>query len=1129
MSLVLQDRVRETTAVTGTGSATLLGAVTGYQPFSVVGNTNICYYTIADQSGPNWEVGIGTYSTTGPTLARTTVLASSNSGALVNFTTGTKDVFLTYPSEKAVYYDANNYVGIGTGAPVAPLTVYNATSAILSVDGDAGANMRVTRYGNDANNSFVSIRKARGTFASPTAVASGDVLGTLQFVGYGGTNYRGLAYVSSTVGTYTSDTDISAFLAFSTTPTGTTTAVERMRIDTTGFVGINTTTPSDQLTIQSPTTAVRPAGSPTLLIYGDNNTERVVVASVTQPVLGGRGYSGSYASKGAVAANQYLADFQGQGYYDSVSNPSLGGRMGIYAEELWTSTARGTYIAFTTTNATTTSSSEKMRITSTGNVGVGTNSPGGDSTNRIVAASGSSSASFSTFCGSVNTNYASIGTAGLHGTVSNHDFTFITNNTEKMRLTTGGLVGIGTTAPTATVSINSTGNGTANAVALLAYGGALGTTLDSMQYVSEFNANAGNNIRLLFVAHRTVAGADWTTSAWRIQPAVDASFTSPGGNRGYIELAFGSSSSYTGIGLSGTGTTTPDFIVNSSGNVGIGTLAPGNKVVVNTNTNSANWISLNNANAGSSATMGVLLGNDANGAYGALRVNSSTNTAAPGGANGISIGSYGTNNFALMTAGTERVTISGSTGYVGIGTTSPTALLNVSSGTGVTPSALVGPQAKYTFDYQGNGISYFDQAQISFRTYAGVGCGYLATSTNTVLTLTSTTGYSAFVVNSATGTTSYYTFQTNGTDTARIQADPSSNLIFCNGSSDTERMRISSSGNVGIGNSNPLYKLDVSNTGGSGYSPTTARINDTGNEAGLTINNTGTSGKAYSLLSTSNTSGLGAGNFFIADATAGATRLTILSSGLVGIATNSPVGTLDVYTQGGGWSGNNFGKGFLVHTTANTNPCIGIFDSTNSNPIALVNSAGIFSVCAMPAITDGSTGPTYRFAFNTSGNMSLQGGNGNANGVGITFPASQSASTDVNCLDDYKEGTWTPTWTASGSNPTVTYTAQGGTYTKIGAVVYFTCRITVNTVSGGSGVLRLSGLPYSANAGAVGFYPAAQVGYKNGWSTNGPDYGRVVGNFIEIYKSNNTSETTITPANLTAGTDFIMSGVYNVV
>ena len=115
MSLELGDRIRETTSVTGTSSAVLLGAVTGFQSFAVIGNGNTCYYTISDQSGPNWEVGIGTYSTSGPTLARTTILSSSNSGAIVPFPAGTKDIFVTYPSEKSVNLDESDNVSpLGT-------------------------------------------------------------------------------------------------------------------------------------------------------------------------------------------------------------------------------------------------------------------------------------------------------------------------------------------------------------------------------------------------------------------------------------------------------------------------------------------------------------------------------------------------------------------------------------------------------------------------------------------------------------------------------------------------------------------------------------------------------------------------------------------------------------------------------------------------------------------------------------------------------------------------------------------------------------------------------------------------------------------------------------------------------
>jgi hypothetical protein len=106
MSLVLADRVRETTQTTGTGTITLDGAVQGFQSFAVIGNNNTTYYTI--NRGAEWEVGIGTYY--GGTLSRDTVYASSNGGAKVNFSAGSKDVFVTYPASKSVNEDANNRV-----------------------------------------------------------------------------------------------------------------------------------------------------------------------------------------------------------------------------------------------------------------------------------------------------------------------------------------------------------------------------------------------------------------------------------------------------------------------------------------------------------------------------------------------------------------------------------------------------------------------------------------------------------------------------------------------------------------------------------------------------------------------------------------------------------------------------------------------------------------------------------------------------------------------------------------------------------------------------------------------------------------------------------------------------------
>lgn len=103
MALVFRDRVRETTDTTGTGTVTLAGAVTGFQSFAAIGDTNTTYYTIV--LGTEWEVGVGTYTSSGTTLSRDTVLSSSNGGVLVNFSVGTKDVWCDYPAPRAVLQD----------------------------------------------------------------------------------------------------------------------------------------------------------------------------------------------------------------------------------------------------------------------------------------------------------------------------------------------------------------------------------------------------------------------------------------------------------------------------------------------------------------------------------------------------------------------------------------------------------------------------------------------------------------------------------------------------------------------------------------------------------------------------------------------------------------------------------------------------------------------------------------------------------------------------------------------------------------------------------------------------------------------------------------------------------------
>ena len=131
MALVLADRVKETSTTTGTGTVTLAGAVTGFQSFAVIGDGNTTYYTIAEQGGNDWEVGIGTYTSSGTTLSRDTILASSNSGNAVDFAAGTKDVFVTYPAERTATGG-----GGGIGAFIA-----NATTVTRNYTTGSGVNI----------------------------------------------------------------------------------------------------------------------------------------------------------------------------------------------------------------------------------------------------------------------------------------------------------------------------------------------------------------------------------------------------------------------------------------------------------------------------------------------------------------------------------------------------------------------------------------------------------------------------------------------------------------------------------------------------------------------------------------------------------------------------------------------------------------------------------------------------------------------------------------------------------------------------------------------------------------------------------------------------------------------------
>lgn len=153
MALVLKDRVRETTSTAGTGTVTLAGAVLGFQSFAVIGNGNTTYYAIADSTTGDWEVGLGTYTSSGTTLSRDLVLESSNSGSLVNFAANAKDVFCTYPAERSMYVDGSSIVpGASASLPV----VYGGTGQTTYTNGQL-------LIGNTTGNTLTKATLTQGT------------------------------------------------------------------------------------------------------------------------------------------------------------------------------------------------------------------------------------------------------------------------------------------------------------------------------------------------------------------------------------------------------------------------------------------------------------------------------------------------------------------------------------------------------------------------------------------------------------------------------------------------------------------------------------------------------------------------------------------------------------------------------------------------------------------------------------------------------------------------------------------------------------------------------------------------------------------------------------------------------
>ena len=402
MVLVVADRVQETTSTTGTSDYTLLGAEPGFQSFGdVMANADTTYYAITDDT--DWEVGIGTYSTTGPTMARTTILSSSNSDAAVSWSAGTKKIFLSYAAERSVYLDESGDLSVdGTTLFV------DATNDRVGI-GTATPAVRTEISGNSPA-ACVFTATVTGTTLDVTAVSSG-ALAVGQYLLNSSQRVRITALGTGTggVGTYTLDSDqtgnffSSSFVLEPITTrlsNSATSFVRTMPFGAVEFGGAVTNTNGSRGFIQVGGGASGNPVASTSMIFGTGNSSGSVPPRTAMQLSQGSaqfpgnlslGVSGlsprnlnilSFLNLGGrspfiYSSNQYLSSINfSTSYVDGgVETPTLNyGQLGYIVDSSITSGQLPTNFFIQTRNSSGTTA-ERFRITKDGNVGIGTTTP----------------------------------------------------------------------------------------------------------------------------------------------------------------------------------------------------------------------------------------------------------------------------------------------------------------------------------------------------------------------------------------------------------------------------------------------------------------------------------------------------------------------------------------------------------------------------------------------------------------------------------------------------------------------------------------------------------------------------------------------------------------------------------